>query len=264
MAHENGIGQRFLGILAGHVEDEVLVACGFELGDGVVQLGKVIAAHTENDARLRGDRAHLGKVLRVCAVEDGLAVLAQGQRLLGAVGAFAVEDERAVRGHCLLDKVFPLVGGVLLAVDKDEFDILALADTLVIDLLQVGQLLVGLRLVHAGADGNGEAVAGNEGLFMTEQDSLAAELDVTADGEGLHGRRGGLGQLCLGFLGEVRAFINGYRALRDLHAEGHTRGAAAFLTVLLGRELENIQTFQCHSCFLLPLRPALRSWSRWP
>ena len=102
-------------------------------------------------------------------------------------------------------------------------------------------------------------VLGVSGKDLSELHDTVAELDVIADRDGLHGRRSGLGELCLGFFGEVRAFIQSDGALCDLHAEGHAGGAAAFLTVFLGRELKDIQAFQCHCMFLLPLRPALRS-----
>ena len=224
-----------------------------------MQLGQAVGMDAEGHARLSGDGAHLLEVFRRGAVEDRLAVLADGKGLFGALGAGAVEDEGTARRGGLLDEVFPLAGGILLAADHDELDVLALADALIVDLLDVGQLLIGSGLVHAGADGNGEAVAVDKGLLVAEQDGLAAELDVIADRDGLHGRRSGLGELCLGFFGEVRAFIQSDGALCDLHAEGHAGGAAAFLTVFLGRELKDIQAFQCHCMFLLPLRPALRS-----
>ena len=258
-ADEHGVGERLLDGLTGDVDDEVLVARGLELGDEVMQLGQAVGMDAEGHARLSGDGAHLLVVLRRGAVEDGLAVLADGKGLLRALGAGAVEDQGTARCGGLLDEVFPLAGGILLAADHDELDVLALADALIVDLLDVGQLLIGSGLVHAGADGNGEAVAVDKGLLVAEQDGLAAELDVIADRDGLHGRRSGLGELCLGFFGEVRAFIQSDGALCDLHAEGHAGGAAAFLTVFLGRELKDIQAFQCHCMFLLPLRPALRS-----
>ena len=69
---------------------------------------------------------------------------------------------------------------------------------------------------------------------MTEHDGLAAEL-VAGELDGLHGGCGGLGEEGDRLFGHVRALRDRERALRDLHAERHTRGAAAFLTVLLGR-----------------------------
>ena len=227
-ADEHGVGERLLDGLAGDVDDEVLVARGLELGDEVMQLGQAVGMDAEGHARLGGDGAHLLVVLRRGAVADG-------KGLLRALGAGAVEDEGTARCGGLLDEIFPLIGGILLAADHDELDVLALADTLIVDLLDVGQLLIGSGLVHAGADGNGEAVAVDKGLLVAEQDGLAAELDVIADRDGLHGRRSGLGELCLGFFGEVRAFIQSDGALCDLHAEGHAGGAAAFLTVFLRR-----------------------------
>ena len=41
-------------------------------GEGVMQLGKALGLDAEDDARFRGDGAHLGKVFGVRAVEDGL------------------------------------------------------------------------------------------------------------------------------------------------------------------------------------------------
>ena len=38
-AHQNGIGQRLLGGLAGDVQHQILVAGGFQLLHGVVQVG---------------------------------------------------------------------------------------------------------------------------------------------------------------------------------------------------------------------------------
>ena len=118
--------------------------------------------------------------------------------------------------------------------DGDEFHVLALADTLVIDALELCDLCLDRSVVHLGVDRDGEQVAGDEGLLMTEQDRLAAEL-VAGDLDGLHGRRSGLRQKRDGFRGHVRALGDGQRALCDLHAECHAGGAAAFLTILLGR-----------------------------
>ena len=86
---------------------------------------------------------------------------------------------------------------------------------------------------------------------MPEQDSFAAQLVGVGAGahlQGLHGRCSGLGQLCHGVRIEIGALIQGQSTLGDLHTEGHTGGAAALLTVLFGRQLKNIKTFESHSC----------------
>ena len=110
-----------------------------------------------------------------------------------------------------------------------------LADALVIDLLDALDALFDFRVVHAGAQRRREKVAVDKGLLVAEQDGLAAELDVIADRDGLHGRRGSLRQKGNSLFGHVRALGDLNRALGDLHAERHTCGAAALFTVLLGR-----------------------------
>ena len=77
----------------------------------------------------------------------------------------------------------------------------------------------------------------------------AAQLQAVANGNGLHGGCGLLVQHGLCVIREVRALIDGDGALGDLHAESHTGGAAALLTVLLGGQLKDVQTFQCHNLY---------------
>ena len=198
-----------------------------------MQLVEVSALNAQNDAIGLGDLVHGLEVVLVDAVDDGLDVLDGLYGSLCGLCVGGLEDHAALEHGsllCQLDKA-----GVIAAVaDGDEFDVLTFADTLIIDLLQLFDLCIDSRVVHLGADGNGEQVAGDERLFMTEQDGLAAEL-VTGDLKGLHGRRSGLGQKRDGFRGHIRALGDGERALCDLHAERHAGGAAAFLTVLLGR-----------------------------
>ena len=89
----------------------------------------------------------------------------------------------------------------------------------------------------------------NQGLLVTEHNGLAAQLVILTEGNGLHSGGSGLVQHCLCVLREVGALINRNRALGHLHAECHTGGAAALLTVLLRRQLKNVQTFQSHDMY---------------
>lgn len=118
--------------------------------------------------------------------------------------------------------------------NEDALDHFTLADTLVIDLLDERDALFDGRVVHGGIQRRREQVAVDEGLLMTHHNGLAAEL-VRADRDGLHGRRGGLGQKGDRLFGHIRALGDGNSALCDLHAECHAGGAAAFLTVFLRR-----------------------------
>ena len=78
--------------------------------------------------------------------------------------------------------------------NEDALDHFALADTLVIDLLDALKTGLNGGVIHAGAKRCREQVAVDEGLLMTHHDGLAAEL-VRADLDGLHGRRSSLGQM---------------------------------------------------------------------
>jgi hypothetical protein len=75
---------------------------------------------------------------------------------------------------------------------------------------------------------------------VTEQNSLATQLDAVTYGEGLHGRCSSLGQLSQSISGEIGAFAQLNSTLCNLHAESHTSGASTFLTILFGGEFENI------------------------
>ena len=130
-----------------------------------------------------------------------------------------------------------------MALDVDKFHVHPLADTLVVHLCHVSQLGIHLGGIHVGADGNGEQVLVHQGLLMTEQHGLAAQLQVITDGNGLHGRCSLLVEHCLCVVREIRALVDGHCALSHLHAECHTGGVAALLTVLLRRQLKNVKTF---------------------
>ena len=237
-ADENGVCKRFLDGLGGDVEDQVLVAGLLELGNDIMQLGEVRAVYAKHDACRSGDLVHGCEVILVGAVEDGLVVLALGlDRRLGGVDVLGVDDDGAVAdGRCLLDRARQTCRAVACVMDEDALYHLALADALVVDLLDAldasfCRLSASSMQVHSVA---GEKVAVDKGLLMTHHDGLAAEL-VLADRDGLHGRRSGLGEKCDGLFGHVRALGDLNRALGDLHAERHTGGAAALFTVLLGR-----------------------------
>lgn len=102
-ADENGVGKRFLDGRRGDVEDQVLVAGLLELGDGVVQLGEVLAADAQDEACCLGDLAHGGEVVLVGAVQDGLVILDGFDSRLGGVDVLGVDDDGAVRqSRCLL------------------------------------------------------------------------------------------------------------------------------------------------------------------
>ena len=233
-ADENGVCKRFLDGLGGDVEDQVLVAGLLELGNDIMQLGKIRAVHTKHDACRGGDLVHSREIILVCAVEDGLVVLDGLNRCLGGVDVLGVNDDGAVADGCCLLAELDKLRAVARVMDEDALYHLALADALVVDLLDALDALFDFRVVHAGAQRRCEEVAVDKGLLMTHHDGLAAEL-VLADRDGLHGRRSGLRQKGDGLCGHIRTFGNFNGTLRDLHAERHTCGAAALFTVLLGR-----------------------------
>ena len=246
-AHQNGVGQRLLGGLAGDVQHQVLVAGGFQLLHGVVQVGDGVGVNAQNNTGLLGDSVHSLIVFRGSAVEND--VLARDcQSSLGALHIPALQDQVTAGSSGLLDQLRVDSGIGLLVGDENELNVHSLADTLVVNLLQVGQLLVGFLSGHAGADGNCVQVLVDQSLLVTEEDSLAAQL-VIADGDGLHGRRGLLVEHRLRVVREVGALVDGHSTLRHLHAECHTGGAAALLTVLLRRQLKNVKTFQSHCMY---------------
>ena len=229
----NGVAEGLLDGGAGDVEQEVLVAGLLECLDGVVQFVEVRSLNAENDAVSLGKLVHGLEVVLVDAVDNGLCVLDGLDGSLGGLNVGGLEDHAALQRCGLLGKL-DKAGVVAAVADGDEFHVLALADTLVIDALELRDLCLDRSVVHLGVDGDCEQVAGDEGLLMTEQNRLAAEL-VRADRDGLHGRRGGLGQKGDRLFGHIRALGDGNSALCDLHAECHAGGAAAFLTILLGR-----------------------------
>ena len=233
-ADEHGVCERLLDGGSGHVENEVLVAGLFKLCNGIVQLGQIRAADAQNEARRLGDLAHGCEVILVRAVQDGLVVLDGLDSGLGRLDVLGVDDDGAVRqSGCLLAELDEF-RAVACVVNEDALDHFTFADALVIDLLDALKTSLDRCVVHAGAQRGREQVAVDEGLLVAHHDGLAAEL-VRADLNGLHGRRSGLGELCLGFFGHIRALGNGNSALCDLHAECHAGGAAAFLTVFLRR-----------------------------
>ena len=246
-AHQNSVGQSLLGGLAGDVQHQVLVAGGFQLLHGVVQVGEVVGVNAQNNTRLLGDSVHSLVVFGGSAVQDD--VLARDcQSSLGALHIPALQNQVTAGSSGLLDQ-FRVDGGIgLLVGDENELNVHSLADTLVVNLLQLGQLLVGVLSGHAGADGNCVQVLVDQGLLVTIEDSLAAQL-VVADGDGLHGRRSLLVEHRLCVVREVRALVDGDSALRHLHTECHAGGAAALLTVLLRRQLKNVKTFQSHCMY---------------
>ena len=232
-ADDDGVREGLLHGRAGDVDDEVLVAGLLESFDGVVQLFEGSALDAEDDARGGRDGVHVGVVVLVGAVQNGLDVLDRLDGGLRGVDVFGVEDDAALKRGGLFGQRDELVG-IASVVDENGFDVLALTDALVVGLLHDVELRVDLGVVHAGAQILRKEVAGHEGLLMTEHDGLAAQL-VAGELDGLHGGCGGLGEEGDRLFGHVRALRDRERALRDLHAERHTRGAAAFLTVLLGR-----------------------------
>ena len=246
-AHQNGVGQRLLGGLAGDVQHQILVAGGFQLLHGVVQVGDGVGVNAQNNTGLLGDSVHSLVVVRGSAVEND--VLARDcQSSLGALHIPALQNQVTAGSSGLLDQLRVDSGIGLLVGNENELNVHSLADTLVVNLLQVGQLLVGFLGGHAGADGNCVQVLVDQSLLVTEEDSLAAQL-VIADGDGLHGRRGLLVEHRLRVVREVGALVDGHSTLRHLHAECHTGGAAALLTVLLRRQLKNVKTFQSHCMY---------------
>ena len=233
-ADEHSVCERLLDGGSGHVENEVLVAGLFECGNGIVQLGQIRAADAQNEARRLGDLVHVVEVVLVCAVQDGLAVLDGLDGSLRRLDVLGVDDDGAVGQSGCLFAQFDKLRAVACVVNEDALDHFALADTLVIDLPDALKTSLNSRIVHAGAQRGRKQVAVDEGLLMTHHNGLAAEL-VRADRDGLHGRRGGLGQKGDRLFGHIRALGDGNSALCDLHAECHAGGAAAFLTVFLRR-----------------------------
>ena len=199
-----------------------------------MQLGQIRAADAQNDTGSLGDLVHGCEVVLVGTVQNGLVVLDRFDSSLGRLNVLRVDDDGAVsQSGCLLAQLNELcaVAGV---VNEHALDHFALADTLVIDLVDEGDPLFDRCVVHSGIQRGCEQVAVDEGLLVTHHDGLAAEL-MRADLDGLHGRRGSLGQEGDGLFGHVRALGDGNSTLCNLHAECHTGGAAAFLTVFLRR-----------------------------
>ena len=199
-----------------------------------MQLGQIRAADAQNEARRLGDLVHVVEVVLVCAVQDGLAVLDGLDGSLRRLDVLGVDDDGAVGQSGCLFAQFDKLRAVARVVNEDALDHFALADTLVIDLPDALKTSLNSRIVHAGAQRGCKQVAVDEGLLVTHHNGLAAEL-VRADRDGLHGRRGGLGQKGDRLFGHIRALGDGNSALCDLHAECHAGGAAAFLTVFLRR-----------------------------
>ena len=145
---------------------------------------------------------------------------------------------------------------------KIELDILALADALIVDLLDVGQLLIGSGLVHAGAARERRKRLRLTRVFSWRNRTVSPPslMSLPTD-DGLHGRRSGLGQLCLGFLGEVRAFINERRRpVRPSCRRPCRWGCRSPYSWFLGRELKDIQDLSVPLlCSSFRYRPALRS-----
>ena len=248
-ADQNGVGQGLLGGLAGDIQNQVLVAGGFQLLYGVVQVGDVLGPNAQNHTGVLGDLVHCLPVVGGSAVQDGLAVLADSQSSLGAVYIPALQDQIPAGSGSLLHQLGVGSGIVAGVADKDGLHVHTLADTLVVNLGHFSQLGVHGGIVHAGAHGNGEQVLVYQGLLVTEQHGLAAQLVILTEGNGLHGGRSLLVQHCLCVVREVGALIDCDGALCHLHAECHTGGAAALLTVLLRRQLKNVQTFQSHDMY---------------
>ena len=248
-ADQNGVGQGLLAGLAGDIQNQVLVVGGFQLLHGVIQIGDVLSPNAQNNAILLGNLVHSLPVGGGSAVQNGLGVLHGSQSGLGALHIPALQNQVPAGSQRLLSQSGVSGGIGALVADENGLHIHPLADTLVVDLGHVGQLLVDLRLGHRGGDGHGVQVLVDQGLLMTEQDGLAAQLVILTEGNGLHSGGSGLVQHCLCVVREVGALINGNSALSHLHAECHTGGAAALLTVLLGRQLKNVQTFQSHDMY---------------
>ena len=90
----HGVREGLLHGRAGDVDDEVLVAGLLERFDGVVQLFEGSAPRdAEDDARLGRDGVHVGVVVLVGAVQDGLDVLDRLDGGLRGVDVFGVEDD---------------------------------------------------------------------------------------------------------------------------------------------------------------------------
>ena len=239
-ADEDGIGQGLLGILAGDIQNQVLVAGGLQLLHGVVEVSQGLGPNAQNHTGFLGHSVHSLPVGGGSAVQDGLAVLHLGQSGLGTVYIPALQDQIPAGSGGLLGQ--SRVGGGIgaLVADENGLHVHPLTDTLIVDLGQSGQLGVHLGIAHSGGDGDGVQVLVDQGLLVTEQNSLAAQLVILTEGNGLHGGRGLLVEHCLCVVREVGALIDGDGALGHLHAECHTGGAAALLTVLLRRQLKNI------------------------
>ena len=230
-ADENCVCEGFLDGLGGNVENQVLVASLLQSGDGVVQLGQVCAMDAQNDTGSGCDGVHCLEVILVGAVEDGLVVLDCLDSCLCGVDVLGVDDDgTAFDGGCLLAQLDKLCA-VACVVNEDALHHLALADALIVNLLDAFDARFDLRVVHAGAQRCCEQVAVDEGLLVTHHDGLAAEL-MFADRDGLHGRRGSFRQKSDRFFGHVGALCDFNGALGNLHAESHTCGAAALFTVL--------------------------------
>ena len=239
-ADQTGICQSLLGGLASDIQNQVLVAGGFQLLNGVVQVGDVLSPHAQGHACLGGSCVHSFPVVGSCAVQDHI-LAGDSQSSLGALHIPALQDPSAAGCGSLLHQLCVDSGIVLGVGAQNELHIHSLADTLVVDLGHFSQLGVHFLVAHAGADGNRVQVLIDQSLLMTEQDCLAAQLMFTHR-DGLHGRRRGLGEHRLCFFGEIGTLGDGHGALGHLHAECHTGGAAALLTVLLRRQLKNIKT----------------------
>ena len=245
-ADQHGVGQRFLGVLAGDIQHQILVARCFQLLDGVVQVGQILRPHAQRHAGFGGNFVHFFPVLGGRTVQNGLAVLADVQRRLGAGRIPALQNQRPAGGRCLFHQMGVSRGIIALVGAQNELDVHSLADSLIIDLRHIRQLGVHGGVVHAGAHVHRIQVLVDQSLLVTEQHRFAAQLVILADGDGLHGRCGLLVEDRLRIVREIRALIDGNSALSHLHAECHTGGAAALLTVLLRRQLKNVKTFQSH------------------
>ena len=172
------------------------------------------------------------------------------ERRLRDFGIGAVQDQRAIGFVRLLHELDIRIRAVARIIQEQEFSVFTLADALVIDLLDLGDLRIDVRFV--AGDVRREQVLAHKRLLMTEQHGFAAKLMrvvAGADLDGLHQRRGRFGQGVQSVLRHIGALIDRDGALRDLHRERHTRGAAALLTILFRSQLKDIQTFECHDIF---------------
>ena len=192
--------------------------------------------NAQNNTGLLGDSVHSLVVVRGSAVQND--VLARDcQSSLGALHIPALQDQVTAGSSGLLDQLRVDSGIGLLVGDENELNVHSLADTLVVNLLQVSQYLI--CILHGIGYRYCVQVLAYEGLLMTGKNSLATHLEI-ANLNGLHRRCSCLGELRDNVSSHVRALLDRKRTLSHLHAECHTGGNATFLTVGLRGHFKNI------------------------